>query len=163
MLMEYSPDLHLCASLQTRNPSLSRRSASNSIPRCTQPGLLAAVSHQKQGTPKTWSQPRGTQGGLTTQCWVDPGWDPGAETGNQAAAKAIWTGRLEYDDVVTPVITWDRRAPHEMLMRKLSVLHHLRPFPAELNWPKISHSFKRQGMDGAGERPDRCMFPGLHP
>lgn len=162
--MGYSPDLRLCAPPpQTCNPSLSRRRASNSIPCCTQPGLLAAVSHQKQGTPKTRSQPRGTQGGLTTQCWVDPGWDPGADRGPQAAAKAIWTGCLEYDAVVTPVITWGRGTPREMLMRKPSVLHHLCPLAAGLNWPKISHLFKRQGMDGAGEKPDRCMLPGLHP
>ena len=81
----------------------------------------------------------------------------------QAAAKVIWTGCLEYDAVVTLVITWDRWTPREMLMRKPSVLHHLCPFPAKLNWPKISHLFKRQGMDGAGERPDRCTLPGLHP
>lgn len=100
------------------------------------------------------SQPRGTQGGLTTQCWVDPGWDLCREREHQAAAKDL--DRVsEYDDVVTPVITWDRRAPREMLTRKSQFCTHLYPFPAELNWPEISvhlagwHGWGRRGLTGA--------------
>ena len=39
------------------------------------------------------------------------------------------------------------------------------PFSAELNWSEISRLFKRQGVDGAGERPVWCRgtFPGSVP